>query len=555
MVILGITAPLSWNSAAAIVKDGRLLAAVEEERFNGLKYSPRILPLKSIEYCLAFAKVDPSQVDAIALGYRSPIDGYFRSLVENLKERDVTRAAREAGAFAEYKVGTIRLLDWMKRKNFRLSGQKKIIIKYYAHHLVHAASAFRCSGFSNANVITLDGQGEDDSGSLWYGQKHAYKKMEKIGHHQSVGWVYSEATDVLGFQPHSHEGKVMGLAGWGKHVLDTTGLWKTSVEGYTLSRDWKDLFWKRFGPRRNRYEKITSRHKNIALTVQKFSEAVGVALAKKMYRKTASKNFCLAGGVALNCDMNAKIWELPFTENIFINPAANDTGTAIGGALELADELGENADLEMRHAYWGPAYTNSEIEETLTNAKLKYERVDQIEEYTAQQLATGKIIGWFQGRLEIGPRALGNRSILAHPGRMGMKDKINTEVKHREVWRPFAPSVLHEAGSTYFDKYCFHPFMVLAFNVKKSKVADISQTVHVDGTARVQSVEPTTNPRYYKLISEFAKISGIPALLNTSFNDSEQPLVTSPKDALRTFFSTGIDALAMGNYFVTKPKS
>lgn len=554
MIILGITSPISWNSAAAIVKDGKLLAAVEEERFNGIKHSPRILPLKSIEFCLSFASVKPSQVDAIALGFRNPFDYYWRSLLENLKESDYRRALREGGTAAEYLVGMVRLREWLVQKGFRVDGNKKLVMRFYPHHVAHAASAYRCSGFSSANIITLDGQGEDDSGSIWRAENGEMKKILKIGHHQSLGWVYTEATDALGFKPHSHEGKLMGLAGWGKRKLPAGELWEVGEDFYRIESDWHSKFWQRFGPRRQRNEELTEKHKDIALTVQRFTESAGRALARRAFEQNKTGNFCMAGGVTLNCDTNQRILELPFVENIFIQPAANDAGTAIGGALELANELGENADFEMRDAYWGPQYSNEEIEKVLKESKQNYEKVKGIEKVIAKEIANGKIVGWFQDRLEVGPRALGHRSILAHPGMKGMKDKVNREVKHREMWRPFAPSILHEHGSQYLENYRWHPFMVLTFNATKKGLKDLSQTIHVDGTARPQSVERKGNERYYNLISEFGKITGIPALLNTSFNDAEQPLVNTPKEALRTFSATGLDILAIGDFIVKKPK-
>lgn len=549
MTILGVTAPLSWNSAAAIIKDGKFLAAVEEERFIGIKHAPRMPAYKSIEFCLSFAKVGFSEIDAIAFGYRSPFVGYFLSLIENLKEGDFVRLLREGGAFAEYYVGLVRLKEWLVKNGVDF---RKTKIFFMPHHIAHAASAYRCSGYQEANVITLDGQGENDAGMLGYGRNGAMITMEKIGHHQSMGWVYGDTTDLLGFKSHSHEGKVMGLAAYGKRRMKFNDYWKVDTDSYRLESGWSAEFWRRFGPRRNRGKPLVQRHENIAYMVQQYTEKVGVALAKKLYKKTHNNNFCLAGGVALNCNMNGEIWYLPITKNIFVQPAANDAGTAIGAALEVAYEMGESADFTMKHAYWGPEYSNAEIEKTLKEAKIPYERVKNIEEISAEELEKGKIVGWFQGRLELGPRALGGRSILAHPGIRGMKDKVNREVKHREAWRPFAPSILHEAGSEYFEKYCLSPFMTLTFKAKKKAKEGLSQAIHVDHTARFQSVTQEESPRFYSLIKEFANRTGISAVLNTSFNDSEQPLVNTPKDALRVFMSTGIDMLAMGDFLLKK---
>lgn len=555
MNILGLTAPLSWNPAAALIINGKLIAAVEEERFNGLKHSPRIIPTKSIEYCLKQGKLKADEIDAIGFGYRHPFDYYIRSFAENIKVGNLKRGIRELGAFSEYYVGLIRLYDWLRDNHFRIEGSNKIKIHFFPHHLAHAASAYYCSGFNSSNIITLDGQGEEDSGSVWVGDTVNLKKIKSISSNQSLGWLYSTATDLLGFKAHSHEGKTMGLAGWGKKPFRDSSYWKITKDGYKLFPDWEPRLRSKFGPRRERSEEITDTHRNLALTIQKFTQQSGVSLAKWAYSKNQSTNIALSGGVALNCDMNSSIWQLPFVKNIFIQPASSDAGTAIGAAMEISNRMGQPSSFKMTHAYWGPEYSNQEIEVILKEAKINYSTVPDIDKQVAKLLSKGKIVGWFQGRLEIGPRALGNRTILGHPALPGMKDKINKEVKHRENWRPFAPSILDEAGSNYFDKYCTHPFMVLGFNANKKAQKDLSQTIHVDNTARIQSVVKKDNPLYHSMISEFAKISGIPAVLNTSFNDSEQPLVATPKEALKTFFGTGLDYLAIGNFLVEKPNN
>lgn len=548
MNILGLTAPLSWNPAAAIIKNKKLIAIAEEERFNGVKHAPRMLPLKAMEYCLKEANLKFSEIDYIALGYRSPVTGYLLSLVENTKNLNFKRAVREIGAFSEYGIGIIRLKDWLSNKGFK--GQ----IVYIPHHLAHASSAYRCSGFDEANIITIDGQGEDDAGFLGYGKDGQIIKEFKIGHHKSLGWVYSEFTDLLGFTSHSHEGKVMGLAGWGKKVLDTSDLFEVSEYDYKLKKDWYKKLFENFGPRRNRNEELTAKHKDLAKTVQDFTEKAGITLVKKIYQKTGIRNFCLAGGVALNCDMNSKIAELDFVDNLFIQPASNDAGTAIGAALECANMFGENADFKMDHAYWGPEYSDTEIEKMLTESKLKFKKSSNIETEIAKYLADGKIVAWCQGRMELGPRALGNRSILGNPSLKGMKDKINNEVKHREVWRPFAPSVLEEEAEKYFENYIPNPFMLITLTVKEDMRDKIKEAMHIDNTARIQSVSKKTNPKYHKLISEFYKLTKIPVLINTSFNDEGQPIVNTPKEAVKTFYSTGIDVLALGNFILTKEK-
>src|SRR3989344_7140498 len=549
MTILGITAPLSWNSAAAIIKNGKLIAVAEEERYNRVKHAPRMPAYKSVEFCLQKAQVKFSEVDAIAFGYRSPFIAYLFSISENLKEHNFRRLVREAGAFAEYYIGLVRLKEWLELKGLNFSKTK---VYFVPHHIAHATSAYRCSGFSESNIISLDGVGEDDAGYLGIGRNGDMKRLKRVGHHQSIGWVYADITGILGFRMHSHEGKVMGLSAYGKKSLPFDNFWQLKRDSYYLKHNWNKIMWDTFGPRRDPKSPITQRHKDIARTVQYFTENVGVRLAKKLYKETGSRNITLAGGVALNCNMNGKIWQEDFIDKIFVQPASTDAGTAIGAAMELAHTFGEPADVAMDHAYWGQEYTNEEIESVLREAKISYEKISNIEEVAAQHLSKGKIVGWFQGRSELGPRALGNRSILAHPGLSGMKDKVNSEVKHREYWRPFAPSILHEAGADYFEKYLLSPFMTITLKAKKKAIREMQEAIHIDHSARIQSVTKETNPRYHKLISAFGKRTGIPALMNTSFNDNEEPLVNSPKEALKVFMSTGMDILAIGDYLITK---
>ncbi len=551
MVILGLTSPISWDQSAALIKDGQFLACAEEERFVRFKHAPRFLPENAIEFCLRFAQIKPSEVDAIAIAWRNPFEAYWLSTLTNIQELDFARIPLELYGISLLIGGLTRLNRWLIQKGFRLEGDKRVKYYFIPHHLAHAASAFRCSGFDKANAITIDGQGEDDSGSIWYGQNHVLKKLKKINHHQSVGVVYHGFTEFLGFKPHSQEGKVTGLSAYGKKNLANSNWWILNKSSFHIKPRWFNQL-ERLGLPRKRNEPIKKIHKDLAFTVQRFTQKAGQALAKKAYDLTGSNHFCLAGGVALNCQMNFEINKLPFVKRIFIQPAAADNGTAIGAALEAAHRLGEKADFTMTHTYWGPSYSNEEIKKVLLGTKVNFKKVNNISQIAAQKLAQGKIVAWFQGRSEIGPRALGNRSILAHPSLRGMKDKINKQVKHREEWRPFAPSILDEEGPKYFTDYFSHPFMVISFKATSKGVAQLSQSLHVDKTGRIQSVTKNTNPKYYRLIKEFAAITGIPAVLNTSFNDAGEPLVNSPRDALKTFFATGIDTLAIGDFLVEK---
>ncbi|MBI2617412.1 hypothetical protein HYW55_04720 [Candidatus Gottesmanbacteria bacterium] len=547
MNILGITAPLSWNQACAIVVNGNLVAVAEEERFNRMKHSPRIPPYRATEFCLSQSKIHPNEIDYLAIGYRSPMIAYLLSTIENIKNRDFERIVREAGAFAEYFIGLVRYKEWLQKIGVDFSKTK---LSFIPHHLAHAASAYRSSGMTNANILTLDGQGEDDAGMLGFGTNGVIHPLAKIGHHQGLGWVYSETTDLLGFKSHSDEGKVMGLSAFGKKSYKKNP-WHVENISYQLFHNWNTQFWRQYGPRRYSHEPLTAKHKILARTTQNFVEQAASALVRKLYSLSQCNNLVLAGGVGLNCDMNAKIASLPFIKNLFVYPAADDAGTAVGAALEVAAKLGEKADYEMKDTYLGPAYSNSEIEKSLKEAKVPHKRYKSTDEI-ATLLVQGKIIGWFQGRMEFGPRALGNRSILAHPNLYGMKEKINANVKHRETWRPFAPTILDEDGPRLFKNYFYSPFMTVTFHTTSYGEKLLSQTIHVDHTSRIQSIKKNDNQKLYSLWKAFKKQTSIPGVLNTSLNDDGEPIVCSPKDALRTFFATGLDYIILEDYIVCK---
>ncbi|MCK5305558.1 MAG: carbamoyltransferase [Candidatus Omnitrophica bacterium] len=550
MYILGITAPISWNSAACLIKDGELIAAAEEERFTRIKHAPRIPPVKATKYCLNEAGINMNQVDYIAVGFSSPLVYGLKNLIDETKELNFDRYLQQIGSVFEYKIIMYKLKVTFKEIDPNIANKKFV---FFPHHVSHAASAYRVSGFDKANIITLDGSGEDDSGMLAVGEGKDMRILNKIKLRDSLGGLYSNTTDLLGFVRHSQEGKIMGLAAYGKLIpkLEKSIL-RQKNDMYYLKKWYYKYLWKEFGPRRKENEELTELHKNIACTVQDIVEKAGIIAAKKLNKESNVDKFCLSGGVVLNCDMNAKILNLPFIKDIFIQPAAHDASSALGAAFELYARLGGKSKFEMSHAYWGPEYSNEGILKVLKEAKTKHKYHENIEEETARLIAEGNLIGWFQGRMEWGPRALGNRSILAHPAKEGIKDKVNREVKHREMWRPFAPSILEEDAPRYVENYYPSPFMLLTFNVKPEMRKYLSQAMHVDNTVRLQTVNKQTNSRYHELITQFKKMTNIPALLNTSFNDRGEPLVESPKDALRTFYSTGLDYLVLGNYIIGK---
>ena len=549
MYILGITSPIAWNSAAALVKDGMLVASVEEERFNRVKHAPRMAPMQAIAYCLRTAGITLDRVDYVAVGGRDAAAMGALVFIQGLLERRFKNAFMTLGGAFEQFIFEYRVQHLLARELTSAAGLRWVFLP---HHECHAASAYYCSGFSKANLLTLDGSGEDDAGYLGLGDGPRMRRFEKVPPCNSLGAFFEQVTDLLGFRPHSEEGKTMGLAAWGQPADDLHDVFVFTDTNFAIRRDSVQRLWKAYGPRRQPGQDLTDHNRVLAASAQQALERAGTTLARRLYRRTRETHWCMAGGVALNCDMNAKILAEPFVEHLYVQPAAHDGGTALGAALALHARLGGKSSFVMEHAYWGPEYSNDEIEAVLKEAKVPYERCQEIEPEVATRLARGEIVGWFQGRMEIGPRALGNRSILAHPAMAEMKDKVNRDIKHREMWRPFAPSILEEEAVNYFERARPSPFMLLTFKVIPSKVSDLAAAVHVDQTARVQTVSRKTNPRFYRVIARFGQLTGVPAVLNTSFNDRGEPLVGSPRDALRTFYGTGLDALAIGDFLLTK---
>lgn len=561
MNILGIGG-YSHDSAAALVVDGALVAAVAEERLSRVKHQGGP-PRRAVAYCLAQAGLRPEDVDhvtaymrpGVRLGRRIPyrMGQAFRSPIYSLGFMGY-----EALHNAQYIVD-MRSLRGPKAK-----------LHYMEHHPAHAASAFLVSPFDRAALLTIDYVGEFAATWMGVGEGTALRPLRHMNYPNSLGVFYSAITDYLGFLRASDEYKVMGLASYGEpEFYDDFRriLLETADGGYRFDRSWiawphvpgsrcgyfSPKFLARFGPPRKAGEPVTPHHANIAASAQRVLEEAVLRLATWLHKKTGMRDLCLAGGVALNCSMNGRLLrEGPF-ERIFVQPAAGDDGIAIGGAMQVHHALtGAPRKFEMRHANYGPAFDNAAIKTVLDRTKTAYETPDQVEERTAELLAEGKIVGWYQGRMEFGPRALGSRSILADPTRPEMKDLLNKYVKYREEFRPFAPSVLADRAAEYFEGCTDSPFMLFVHKVRPEQRAAIPAVTHIDGTARVQTVTREASPRYYAMIEAFGRRTGVPVVLNTSFNVMGEPIVHTPEDALRCFASTGMDALVIGDYVVLK---
>ena len=574
---LGIFGGQGPNAAAALVRGGELICFCEEERFSRIKGAPSALPIQSISYCLSVAQITLDQVREIGFGwdcerYVADTAFFIRSLRVTYDCPDEYNENHEERLFLNFNPIKIKtdLRFGLAKLGMTLDVDK---LKFHRHHLCHAASSFFCSGFENAAILTLDGSGEEYSCVVWSGSNGHIAELQNFKLPNSLGGYYATFTEFLGFKADEEEGKLMGLAPYGSYdeelqkklskVLYYDGLSGEFTVDQTMrfagSRKYGQRFTDKlveiFGEPRLKHQTIEKRHQDLAFNVQWRLEMVAKSLAKKAIKDTGSENICLSGGVAMNCKMNGVIAVLPEVKNIFVQPASSDAGTALGAAYLSAKNNGINSFTRFEHAYWGVRYSDQQIEEALIEAKIDYYRSEDIVKETAEFLSRNYIIGWFQGAAEVGARALGGRSILANPMLDGVKEKLNLEVKHRENWRPFCPSLTDDEYTRFFPNLPNSDFMILAFPVEPDLQAIIPGAVHVDGTARPHRVTLKSNEIFYTLLKEFGRLSGYEVLINTSFNVQGEPIVNTPRDAIRCFGGTGIDILAIGNFIAKKPNT
>ena len=570
MVVLGISA-YYHDSAAALIKDGVVIAAAEEERFNRIKHYNGF-PVMACRFCLDFADITLAEVDKVVF-YEKPFVKFERILRTHIN-------------YAPHGLRTFlsAMPIWLKEKlNMRHTIQKELKrafgvkhgnIEFCHHHLSHAALAYSASPFERCAVLVIDAVGEDATTSIYKASPDGYELLECFGFPHSLGLLYSAVTYYLGFKVNSDEYKVMGLAPYGdKRSLEyekikrkiTTELVEVRADGsiklndrhFTFmygdkmvsDSDWHELFG---FARRNKGDAILSRHKNMALAIQDVTEQIILNMATHARKISGEENLCVVGGCALNCAAIGKL-KLALTPNtVFVPYAPGDDGAAVGCALYACG--GTNKNDKNADPFLGIAYDDSEVERVIAENSLTSERIDdfcQLCEAIAHELADSKIVGWFQGRMEFGPRALGNRSILADPRNAKMKDMVNARIKFREAFRPFAPAVIERYAANVFDNVERSPYMSTTFNLIEGESGYPSIT-HVDNTARIQTVSPQDNARFYELLEVFHTLTGSPLLLNTSFNVMGEPIVCSPQDAVNTFRNSGIDILVMNNYIIRK---
>lgn len=558
MNILGINYTLH-ESSACLVRDGELVFACAEERLSRRKQDSSF-PVRAVRAAMDFAGITPGEVDHVAISWPKPRVTYKHNLKLILTGKwpcSLQRWERLLIGFAKDMRHRGGGLDYR-----RAFGKPRNPFHMVNHHLAHALSAYLMSDFDEAAVLVIDGRGAQEATTLWHARAGEVRLLEQYPYPNSLGVFYAGITDMLGFTPLSDEWKVMGLAAYGKPTYDLSPLIRCAEDRYQVE-GWRffgraDNDVRRLaeivGPRRDEEkEELSSKHENLARSAQDACEAAMHALLRRVTRLTGCRKLCLAGGVALNSKANGELLRSGLIDDIYIQPAAGDDGACIGAAYAVYSEL--KLPLPRKptgHTYLGGEFSNDQIEQVLRVYKLPYRREADVSRRAAELLAQDRLIGWFQGRMEFGPRALGNRSILADPRRAENRDRVNDAVKFREGWRPFAPSVLVERGAEYFDDFRPSPYMILTFWANKAKAHEIPAVVHVDGSARVQSVERSVNPRYYDLIEQFGQLTGVPVVLNTSFNLKGDPIVCSPKDAIQTFYTSGLDDLVIGDIVVSK---
>lgn len=574
--ILGING-LGISPSACIIKNGNLVAMAEEERFNRLKNSNGLMPSKAVKFCLQEAGINLNEVKFIAFAWDSNFYKYkiYRFILKKFFKN-----------FFEIRTNTSHFLRFFQeilkyhpsnvkdkiREMLRSEGIHDDIptIKFVPHHLAHAASSYYASSFQEARILVVDGSGENISTSIWKGKDKNIIPIKKEYIPNSLGWFYQTITEYLGFTPNSHEGKVMALAAYGRQNSDIekkleqllqilpNGNYKfNSKYSYAGKNNQGNVFSeelvKLLGPYRKPYEEINQYHKDIAFHTQDLLEKAVLNIVEELSKKHGySGNICIAGGVGLNCKMNGRILASNNVKNIFVPPFSSDIGTSYGAALLISSHKKNIQNSKISHAYWGPSFDDKYILSILEKHKISFTKPDSIAKATAQLLSENKIIGWFQGRMEIGARALGARSIIANPMDIKYRDFINIHIKSREVWRPFAASILEEYKDHYIKKPVDAPFMSIAFEVTDEAHSKIPAAIHIDNTTRPQFVKKCANHLYWEMIHEFGKLSGVYAILNTSFNLKEEPIVCTPEDALRTFYTSSLDAVVLGSFIITK---
>jgi len=573
MKILGIYG-FSYNPACALVIDGKIVSFIEEERLINFKGAHFMFPGASVKWCLDQSKLTLNDIDYIAWGwnnlsYRFKIPFFylkkyfkyslFRSGKGNINNV-ISLINNNQPSFIKQKIK-----DELRRVG--LSGPLPPI-EFIDHHEAHVASTYCLSGFNKASIVVIDGSGETLCTSIWRAENNEYKLFSSYEIPNSLGWFYAGLTDYLGFIPYRDEGKIMGLAPYGEYSSEfdekLDKIINISSNNYFIDpsylllgnhesgKHYSDKLVSLLGSPRYYGEPLNKRTMDLAFAVQNKLEKAIINIIKTATDNGNIRNICIAGGVGLNCKMNGVIRESSFVDKIFVQPASNDAGVALGAAIVLSNQLSEWNNYKLKSTFLGPSFSDDFIKNQLDICGANYSIPNDISHNIAQAISEGKIIGHFNGSMEFGSRALGNRSILANPSDPKMKNKVNEQVKYREPWRPFCPSLIAESMNDYLDDADDAEFMIVAYQAKKGVKNLLPSVVHVDNSVRPQTVEKDVNPRYWNIMNELKSLTGHPVVLNTSFNLRGRPIISNPMDAISCFFSNGLDVLVLNNYWIEK---
>lgn len=567
MKVLGISCPFWHDPSAALVIDGEVVAAVEQERFSRRKHAVRELPVEAVEYCLAEAGLRAQDLDLVAFPWsRRAIEENRVAFVRRYFRRRPVKAIKNA----------LRAARKGERKIAKLHATLKAVglsegdvpIEFVKHHEAHAASALHASGFDRCAIASLDGLGEITTCLFAEGRDGRVHTIAEIQKPDSLGLFYGSLTEFLGFEINDGEYKTMGMAAFGDASrvdlsdilrfedgdlrLDLDYLWSPKDRRHTSRHSFGRRFVERFGPPREG-DALSEPYIHLAAAGQDVLERAAISLIEHHLRGPLLETgkLCLAGGVALNVVLNRKLMEHPWIDELYVPPSPGDAGTALGAATVAAHAAGD-AILPLRDAYLGPAYDSAEIARLLDERRIPYQKLADPAAHAAELLAEGEIVAWFQGRSEWGPRSLGNRSILGNPAKQGVADDINTRIKFREPWRPFCPSVLEERATEFLGSKHPSPYMTLSFELPEKSRLRCPEITHIDGTARPQIVSRSVNPRFHRLISEFEARTGVPCVINTSLNRRGEPMVNSPQDAIAMFFACGLEKMILEDLCISK---
>ncbi len=544
------------DAAAVLIIDGKIIAMAEEERFSRRKHGYNCFPVHATHYCLSKANLNPRDLDKIAVYWDMPLSAHLKGEKWEVSQDELSKALFPPEIFGS--LGNIK-------------------IDFIDHHLAHAISAYSCSTFDQSVVLVLDGQGELASTTIWKADNGSLEKLREMNSRESLGYFYESLTDFIGLES-DEPGKTMGLASYGNPNFKWTDFFEVSdgiirlrnLANIDMQKDFdeqsqiKKYWFEQFskitcGPNQKskfinkngekiREVKFDRDYVNLAAAGQKALEEIVIRLVEWAIKETGLHDICIAGGVGLNCVMNGKLLQNQQVHNLFVQPIAHDAGAALGAAIYSA----RLEKIEFTNVYFGPSFSDKEIRKELDRCGIYSKYYNNIEKKVAELLAKGYLVGWFQGGMEAGPRALGNRSILANPMLKNVKDIVNNRVKFRENWRPFAPSILEDSTKEFLMGAKDSPYMTISFEALNKMKEKFQGVVHVDGTTRPQTVSKKVNLRYWNLLNEFYNLTGSPAILNTSFNIKGEPIVCTPRDAIKTFFSSGLDYLVLGDYLVRK---